>query len=143
MSKCEFIPYKTEHAVSLLTDPEEKKFYSDGLGRRFEITPGCVSIVNDGVLMCCGGVVELWPNRAMVWIIFNINACKKSFVPVFRAIKKYLDGSKFERIEMYIPFKLEFAERRAELLGFEMECPFAAKFLPKGQDASIYVKVRH
>jgi hypothetical protein len=98
----------------------------------------------DGVPMVCGGVLPYWPGRGQVWCVFNEES-KESFVPVLRGIKKFLDSVDFRRIEICVPCDepiTETAARRAQLLGFEIECLRAKKYLPTGEDCVLMSRVK-
>ncbi len=130
----EFIPMTREHVLSLMPD------FSWDLDQLVKAPYSRTGIYN-GKIMVCGGVVELWANRAYAWTIFN-EGTKAEFVPTFRAIRRFLKEQPFKRVEMAIPVGLVNAQRRAKMLGFKLECPYAESFLPGGQDCALYALVR-
>lgn len=138
------VPYKHEHVLPLLEQKINMRlapFFLIGLGRSFENRgTAFTGMVND-VPMVCGGIDEIWPNRGMVWTMFNEEA-KYNFIPVFRGLKKFLSESKFDRIEVSVPCDFKLGKRRALLMGFKLECEYAEKYLPDGTDCSIYSMVR-
>ena len=99
------------------------------------------SIFYKNELMLCGGAIAYWQNRAQLWTIFSENS-KKNFLPVFRAIKRVLDYLPFNRIDLCIDYGFRLGCRRAEMLGFQLECLCARKYLPDGRDATLYSLVR-
>lgn len=139
----DIIPYNRNHGASLAENEIEKKYYLEGEGLQFE-REGSYSLIYKGIIMCCGGIHEIWKGRAVVWMIFNKEACKGNMVPVIRAFKKVLDerGNSYERLEIYVPAELDFAKRRARLMGFEEEVSLAKKFFSDGKDASIFVRIK-
>lgn len=139
----EFIPFKKEHIYPLLEQ-------TINIGVKKELTETQIlelenlesyTGVSDGEVVCCCGVMKCWEGRGFMWTIFS-EACKKNFISVFRAAKKAFAESDYNRIEMAVPYEMTFAKRRAEMLGFKMECERARKFLPNGTDATIYAWVR-
>lgn len=103
------------------------------------------TIVYKGKPLVCGGVGLIWPGRGLLWTVFTSEA-KEHFVPTFRGIQKFLEmkQEKYRRIELSIDFGPwhEVGCRRAELLGFSLECARAKKYLPDGLDCSLYALVR-
>ena len=139
------IPYRKEHVMPLLDQPINRDSRADfigGLAEWAEKQNSFTGIIND-VPVVCGGVLEYWPGRAQIWTIFNAES-KENFVPVFRGIKRFLaeQGKTFRRLEISVPCNFELGRRRAELLGFKLECGFAEAFLPDGTDCALYSLVR-
>lgn len=91
-------------------------------------------------LMICVGLTPYWEGRAHIWAIFSCNA-KKNFTTVFRGMKRFMRETPYRRVEMDIPLGAKFtplAHRRALLLGFKLECPFARAYRPNGDDSALY-----
>ena len=140
----EVVPYKHWHIEPFLEQKINlplKGFFTHGLGREFEKRGNAFTGLVDRVPMVCGAIEEVWENRGTVWCMFN-EECKTNFIPVFRAIKKFIMASKFKRIEICIPCDFEQGKRRAKMLGFELETECARKYLPSGTDCSIYVMIK-
>ncbi len=139
----ELIPFKKEHLYPLLEQKINYNIKNDLTHdailnlERLESYTG----VSENEVLCCCGLMKCWEGRALMWTVFN-ESCKEKFVSIFRAAKKALDSSSYNRIEMSIPYEMGFAKRRAEMLGFHLECERAKKFLPNGADASLYAWVR-
>lgn len=145
MSVMNLVPYKKEHALQLAAQPmnaEARASYEGGLAELLEKHSSMTVMVND-MPMVCGGVIEMWKGRGYLWTMFNEQS-KRCFVPTFRGIQKFLDIQleKYPRLEVAIPVSFKLGQRRAELLGFKMECPLAKKFLPNGEDCVLYSMVR-
>jgi|ERR1700677_4664655 len=139
------VPYKSEHLKFLLEQKMNAHLRSSLLPllEAFEKSEA-VTGLSDGVPMVCGGVLPYWKGRGQVWCVFNEES-KASFVPVLRGIKKFLDGVDFNRIEICVPCDEEITEtaaRRAQLLGFEIECLRAKKYLPTGEDCVLMSRTK-
>ena len=137
------VPFKKEHLDYLLAQklnlPVKDSFtpsMKDGLEKTKSETIMC-----DEIPMACGGAIEIWPDRAQIWCLFNEDS-KTKFLPVFRNIKKFIDSCDFDRIELSVPIGLEVGVRRARMLGFKVECDLARKFLPGGIDCTLFSRVR-
>lgn len=139
----EKVPFKAEHLMELLKEPT-----NDGIRADFTLE-GAKTLENhetftgmlDGRPVICGGTVPFWKGRAYAWTVFS-GSTKSNFLPVFRAIKQHLNSLPYTRIEMCVPFNFKEGHRRATALGFSVECSCAKKFLPSGEDATLYVMVR-
>ncbi len=140
----EVVPYKHEHILPLIEQKINrfnKEFFLNGVGREFEKQGTAVTGLWNGTPVICGAINEIWENRGMVWCMFN-EEVKYNFVPVFRGIKKFIEQSKFRRIEICIPCDMKQSRRRTEMLGFKLECDRAEKFLRDGTDCALYALVR-
>lgn len=144
MSKAIVVPYKHEH-IEVFIDQKinapAREYFLKGDGRDLEKRANAVTVMLDGVPQVCGAVDKIWENRGLVWCLFNERS-KQNFIPVFRAMKGVLDTSDFERIEIAIQVPNKVACRRAEMLGFKLECANARKYLPSGEDCAIYVRIK-
>ena len=137
------VPFKKEHLQFLLSQKLNipvKESFNNGIAEGLERTKS-ETIMCDDVPMACGGVVEIWPGRGQIWCLFSEDS-KNKFLPVFRGIKKFIDSCDFDRMELSVPIGLEVGARRAQMLGFEVECPLAKKFLPGGIDCTLFSRVR-
>lgn len=152
MSRClEIIPFKAEHIREWVDQPENsflEGWLESGSPSKLEENEHSVSGVWDGQVMVCGGVTEYWPGRCEIWAVFNVHGFR-SFVPVFRGVKAWLETLPYSRIELSIPTdspQKSIACRRAKLLGFELDALCLKKYLPGEQDAilwSLVKEVRH
>ena len=120
---------------------KERDLYTEEMMDTLEQEPFSVSIFYKNELMVCGGAMAYWFNRAQIWTLFSERS-KNNFLPVFRGIKRFLDFLPFKRIELSIDYGFELGCRRAELLGFKLECQRAEKYLPNGNDVTLYSLVR-
>ncbi len=144
----EIVPYKQEHLIALLSDPMNerlKPFFLTGvkMAARLEGS-NAVTIIHEGRVIACGGITEIWMGRGHIWSMFSERS-KECFVGTFRAIKRWLAeqiAKNYQRIEMSVPCEFANGKRRAELLGFSLECAVAKKYLPDGEDCAVYSMVR-
>ena len=139
----ELVPFKMEHITPVLDQKINQgvKAFFLAQGKRYEDPKLGMTGMFHGKPIVFGGFEPIWDNRGMVWCVFS-NEEKKHFVPVFRGIKKFLLQTPYVRTEVYIPFDFEQGKRRAEMLGFKLECARAPKFLPNGTDCAIYCLIK-
>lgn len=143
----ERIKFKKEHAFKLLEQPMNhpaQESYYNGLAQLLEEQPDCHTGVIGGRVMFCGGIVPYWPGRGWVWALFSEES-KLHFVPMIRDVKRFFTeqlATSYRRLELAVPFDFAIGHRRAEHLGFKVECERAKYFLPDGGDCSLYVLTR-
>jgi hypothetical protein len=95
---------------------------------------------DDGTIVLCGGLVEYWKGRAEAWVSFSqYAAC--DFIGVWRVLREFLNTCGVARVEAAVSFYNSQGHRLVRALGFKMEVSEARKFLPGGEDASIYSRV--
>lgn len=141
-------PFRAEHILPLLDQPingvwREKYLGTAGLLGWLETQVSFTGSIG-GKTVVCGGVTQYWPGRGHIWTMFSEES-KVCFVPVFRGIRRFLKDQlkeNFHRIEVSIPCDFSQGRRRAELLGFRLECGFAEKYMSDGADAALYSMVR-
>lgn len=143
-----FIPFQRWHLLRMLAQPVNACFsqmQTSEATKHLEENCYTLTMLVNGKIVMCGGVVPYWTNRGKLWCIFDEQYAKESFVTVFKGIKQFLIDAPYKRLEMDIPCDNEFtdvAKRRAELLGFKLECERARCFFTTGADAMIYSLVR-
>jgi hypothetical protein len=142
----ELVKFKPDHLIPLLEQQINaplKDWFMSGVVYDLEKSDA-VSFIYKGEVMVCGGITKYWAGRGQLWAVFNENS-KYNFVPTFRMIKHWLNheiGNNYNRIELSVACDFEIGKRRAEMLGFGLECAVAKKYLPTGGDCSLYSMVR-
>lgn len=126
------IPFESHHLG--LIRPQAAQSPMDGAPRGDAWTA-----VHDGLPLCCGGLVEMWPGRAYAWALLDEDA-GRIMLPLTRSIRSLLDRAQYRRIEMAVDAGFEAGLRWAVLLGFEPEA-LARRYMPHGGDAWVYVRV--
>lgn len=94
-----------------------------------------ITVLRDGVVLGCGGLVEMNQYRALVWALFS-KTTPANFLAMHRASVKMIKTSKYKRIEAYVDPTFPAAIRWIEMLGFKMEQPFVPFHFPDGSGAS-------
>lgn len=87
-----------------------------------------------------GGLSIYWQGRGKLWTLFTTKS-KRNFVPVFRLMKKYVDGLDIKRVELDIPYGDDNLKRRAELLGFTKYADRARCFDSFGEDCTLFERI--
>ncbi len=142
----ELIPFRADHLYKILSEPANESLrgqFAPELCKDLESTDS-MSFVYNGMVQVCGGITTYWPGRGQVWSVFS-DTTKNNFVPTFRVIRRWLRlmiDTKYHRIELSVDAGFPIGRRRAEMLGFQMECARARKYLPDGADCALYALVR-
>lgn len=98
------------------------------------------AIVENGVTLGCGGIVEIWENRAQAWTLIS-SALLSRFRPAHRMVRAVLDDAPWRRIEMDVDASHEAGIAWAEHLGFVNE-GVRRKFTVDGRDVILYARVK-
>lgn len=137
-------PFHEDHGNKLLEEPMNKGLLSDCFdGYLTALRVQTVSrtfFVNDEIV-CVAGITHMWAGRGYLWMILSENI-KKYPVQTYRGLRSYLKSLPYNRVEMDVPVKTEFDDRRARFMGFKLECPFARSYSPSGEDRALYAWVR-
>jgi hypothetical protein len=137
------VPYKAEHLRAiqvqdaLLYASEWMDSYAEALERTFAL-----SVLHNGAVMVCSGLVEMWPGRALLWSFFDHRA-GRCMTALVRAARKVLDESQYRRIEMDVDCEFAEAHRLAALLGFKLECERRVAYRRDGGDSALYVRIKN
>lgn len=97
--------------------------------------------IKDGKPVICGGAIDVWPGRKIVWALLD-SECGKYFVEVHRAVKRFFDTLDYSRIEAVVDREFLPGHRWVRSLGFDLEAPRMVAYLPNGRDASLYARVK-
>lgn len=140
-------PYEPAHILPMLAQGMNAdirpQWEGGALVELMATLPSSMTVMVRDKPMVCGGVIKLWEGRGCVWTVFNEEA-KTCFVPVFRGIKLFLKEQlkTYRRLELAVPMGFKVGHRRAQLLGFKVECGFARAYLPTGEDCILYALIR-
>jgi len=137
------VPFKPEHLRTLaLQDsqawmgPKLKIEYGESLVKAGQ----CFTALDGDKILACAGVMDMWEGRVLAWALIS-GDCKKNFVRIFKAIKRFVDSHPADRIEATVDVNFDEGHRLMKLLGFEYE-GLARKYLPDGRDVSMYARVK-
>lgn len=110
-------------------------------GRDLAEQPGVGwAAVEDGRVLGCAGVVEVWRDRGIAWALFSEDALRH-WTRVHRATLAVLEDAPWRRIEMHVDVGHAAAARWAERLHFQYEGRMRA-FTSDGRDCFLYARVR-
>lgn len=118
-----------------------RKYLTEGHISLAAESPYSYTALDGDRIIGCGGVVEYWPGRGEAWAFLSRN-CKREFVQVHKAVKRFFELCPIARIEAIVDLGFPQATRWVEMLGFELEAPRMKKYTPDGHDYALYARVR-
>lgn len=98
------------------------------------------TLLSDGEVIACAGIVPQWQNRAMAWALVGANA-GRAMVALHRAVVRCFEIHPCRRIETTVASKFPEGHRWARMLGFEREGTMTA-FAPDGADYDLYARIQ-
>ena len=114
------IPFKKEHIDRLILQEKQKgleHLQTDDLFLSLEGTDS-YSMMDGEEVLCCAGVVAMTEGRAIAWA-YLAEGLNHRMVFVTRVVKRFLNLSKFFRIEIHVDCDFDEAHRWAKMLGFD------------------------
>lgn len=99
------------------------------------------TILDNGRVIACAGLVKVWENRYEAWVIFAPGPY--AFLKSFRKIKRVLDGVDIKRVEAWTLADFWKGHFLLRMLGFKLEAKKMQAFTPDGKAASLYARVKH
>lgn len=99
--------------------------------------PCFTGLDDDGNIVGCGGIAEVWEGRHMAWALLSVLSGRHmiSITKTVRRLLLLVDG----RIEVVVRHGFDAGDRWAKALGFKFH-HHEEKFLPGGFDANIYAR---
>lgn len=102
------------------------------------IAPQARTILLEDRPIMCGGVIQYWPGRWMLWANLSPNSARHMLY-ITQQTRKYLNEYK-GRIEFTVRKDFIPGQRWAKALGFTVETPLLKAFGPEGEDHVGYAK---
>lgn len=140
----EIVKFKAQHWHDI--DEQEatmhlRVFFTSEQIEKLEDTRYSYTAVSEGRVVACGGVFEYWPGRGEAWMEMA-KTCKREFLEIHNAVKRFLDICPLTRIEMTVDSDFDEGHRWARSLGFEMEAERMRKYGPDGKDYALYARIK-
>lgn len=136
----EIVKFNKDHIKLINIQPSQKQFLEDMTAAEklyMEASEFAFSAIENGVVIGCAGIVELWPGRGHAWSLLGDNLGSK-FVAIHRAVSRAIKLAGYRRVEMDIDANDPAAIKWAELLGFYNETP--GGMVNYSDDGRIYMK---
>lgn len=139
--------FKAEHLDSLVLQDAQEYFGAEisrpGYGDYLQRAGQAFTVFVDGRVIGCGGAVEIWDNRALIWALVGKEA-GRHMVGIHRAVAGFLMAAPWRRIEAAVDVGFEPGMRWLEMLGFRNETPeFPMRaYRPNGGDSYLFARVQ-
>lgn len=98
------------------------------------------AVIDGDTTMACGGIVEVWENRAQSWALFSAEVLPR-FRAVHRLVLNVLNDAPWRRIEMDVDADHFNGIVWARRLGFVNE-GVRRKYTVDGRDVILFAKVK-
>lgn len=138
----ECVPFAPEHAERIRLQPCQQAGHalSSPQAYRAMAAMPSFSVVDGDEVVMSGGIVELWPGRAICWALLAEHIGHRMTACV-RATRKFLTSVTPHRLELDVQEGHEEGHRFARMIGFEKETERLRAFYPDGSDGTMYVRV--
>jgi len=103
--------------------------------------PHSYTVLVNGGIVACAGIVQYWGGRGEAWAIIN-KLSKRQFLVLHRVVKNYLDQAPFHRVEATVFKAFENGHRWMKTLGFTLEAETLKAYSENKQDYSLYARVK-
>lgn len=141
------IPFIPPHLENLTLQPGQSEMGewldSEGYGDLL-MTGGCAySLLKDGVVVGCGGIFEQTPWRGLAWVLLGDKLTGTDMIVATKHVRKFLDESKYSRIEAVSKESFPPSRRWLELLDFKCETPNGMiNWFRNGENAFLFVRAK-
>ena len=138
-------PLRAEHLTTLTLQPEQQYFEE-----LISSPEDYIKMVSDGdayaimegeETMCAFGIIELWPNRSMIWALMSAN-CGPHMTGMVRIGRRLVKNSGSKRVEAHVACDFTAGHRFMKLLGFEIEAERMRSYEPDGRDCTLYARIQ-
>lgn len=138
------VPFKAEHLDTMEAQSaqvELKTILPPGASKALERTTAFTALDDNGRVLGCAGVQELWPGRDLAWAYLSKHA-GPYMKGITRAVRDFLDIRAARRTEMAVDYEFKAGHRWAKMLGFRLEIERMDGYLPNGGAATQYVRLQ-
>ena len=98
------------------------------------------AMLGRGRVLAAGGLVPLWPERAIAWLMLSPHATVREKALALRRVQAGLARAPFRRVEMQVRTTEPWCRRFAARLGFAEEGVMRA-YDPDGRDYGLFARV--
>jgi len=109
--------------------------------KRIEGSKFAHTVLVEGGIVACGGIVQYWSGRGEAWAVIN-KLAKRHFLTLHYVVKNYLESVSLHRVEATVAKDFNNGHRWAKLLGFELEAETLKAYSANKLDYSLYARVK-
>ena len=138
------VPFEPHHLTQLLLQPAQAMMQptmaDPAYGESLCAAGPAYSLVVNGEVLACMGLVKQWDERAIAWGLIGASA-GPFMLRIHRAVLATMRLHRFRRIETAVLCGFPAAQRWVQRLGFVREGRMLA-YTPDGSDCDLYAIVR-
>lgn len=108
---------------------------------QLELSRYSYSILKDGKVLACLGVVMHWQGRGECWAVLDKHL-KHDFIHIHKAAKFFLNQAEIKRIEAVVACDHDKGLRWAKSLGFNLEAECMKSYGIDGKDYALFSIVK-
>ena len=136
---------KAEHLTHLELQPEQE-YFKQLIANPEEyismVSEGdAYAIIEGNQTLCAFGIIELWPNRSMIWALMSAT-CGPYMTGMVRIGRRMVRTSGYKRVEAHVACDFEAGHRFMKLLGFHVEAERMRSYEPDGRDCTLYARIQ-
>lgn len=138
------VPFRASHLMRMVLQPAQEWMYSvvgPDEAKSLEGPWAFSGLRDDGEVLICGGVLEYWKGRGLLWAFVSA-AAGPHMLSITRGVRRFLAEAPHPRLEAAVEHSFPQGQTWARMLGMTLETPNARKFLENGADCAIYVRIR-
>lgn len=140
------VKFRASHLAALTLQPAQRYFHADfenpDYGRQLEAsTHAFTGLADDGAVIGCAGVHELWQGRAVAWALLSADA-GPHFKAIHKAARGFFTQAPWRRIEAMVEDGFDAGHRWARMLGMQHEGLHRA-YSPSGADFHTYARIKN
>lgn len=144
MTDIEYKPCKQAHLGLIRPQPYDRdlltSYMHPGFKQLLDESFG-MSVWVGGKPVAAGGIIHLHGNCAMAWAMLGADA-GPYMLNITRAVRKGLDTCGYPRVEIRVISDFEEGHRWAKLMGFKVEAPRMECSGVRGDDETLYARIR-
>ena len=140
MTSPDFIDFKLEHLWQFEPSERNGRAKQHQFGHLLAQHSAAFTAVDADGVVGCGGLLPIYPHRALAWTSVSRRASAIFFV---RFLREYLDRQTIRRVETVVDVDDKLCHKWVALLGFVPEGPPLQYYNADGSAAQMYVRYHH
>ena len=140
MTSPDFIDFKLEHLWQFEPSERNGRAKQHQFGHLLAQHSAAFTAIDADGVIGCGGLLPIYPHRALAWTSVSRRASAIFFV---RFLREYLDRQTIRRVETVVDVDDKLCHKWVALLGFVPEGPPLQYYNADGSAAQMYVRYHH
>lgn len=140
----EYRPCKQEHLALIRPQEHDREMLQAYMSPEFKELLDCsfgISAWVEHKPVGAAGIIPLHANCGLAWAMLG-NDAGPYMLQLTRKVRNALDITPYKRVEMRVVCEFEEGHRWAKALGFTVEAPRMRKSSSRGNDETLYARVR-